>query len=233
MPPQALIFDLDDTLFDDLGSTRAGLAGLAEVHPALKALPPAELLRRHAAAIAEREAQVYAKTLTPRQARVQRFEALLSAAGITNPDGELAAQQYRRAYRAAHTLNPGVLDVLEAIRERSLSIGVLTNYARETQQEKVRALGLKPLIDALLTYDETPPKPDPRSYRAVCTALDVSPGQAVMIGDHWRNDVAGAVAAGLRAVWYNPAGLEPPDSTPHTSLSSFIPLERALAVLLG
>ena len=233
MPLQALIFDLDDTLFDDLGSTRAGLAGLAELHPALKAIPPAELLRRHAAAIAEREAQVYARTLTPQQARVQRFEALLLEAGIANPDGERAAHHYRQTYQSAHALNPGVLDVLDAVRERSLGIGVLTNYARETQQEKVRVLGLEPLIDALLTYDETPPKPDPRSYRAVCTALGVSPTRAVMIGDHWRNDVAGAVAAGLRAVWYNPAGLEPPDDTPHTSLNSFVPLERALSVLLG
>ena len=233
MPPQALIFDLDDTLFDDLGSTRAGLAGLTELHPELKALPPAELLRRHAATIAEREAQVYAKTLTPRQARVQRFEALLAEVGVIAPDSELAAQQYRTAYRAAQALNPGVLDVLEAIRERGIKIGVLTSYARETQQEKVRALGLEPLIDALLTYDETPPKPDPRSYRAICAALNVSPNEAVMVGDHWRNDVAGAVAAGLRAVWYNPAGLAPPDSTPHTSLSSFVPLGRALSVLLG
>ncbi|WP_425145230.1 HAD family hydrolase [Deinococcus sp.] len=230
---RAVIFDLDDTLFDDLGSTRAGLAGLGRLHPGFAALHPDELLSRHAAAIAQREAQVYAGTLTPQQARIQRFESLLADLGISELDGERAAQHYRSAYRAAYRLNPGVLDLVRAVRGRGLRVGVLTNYAREVQQEKLERIGLTPLIDALLTYDETPPKPDPRSYRAVCAALDVAPQQAVMVGDHWQNDVAGAVAAGLRAVWYNPGSLPAPDGTPHTSIQGFVPLGEALAALLG
>ncbi|GGR07198.1 HAD family hydrolase [Deinococcus ruber] len=233
MTPAAIIFDLDDTLFDDLGSTRAGLAGLGRLHPGFAALHPDDLLSRHAAAIAAREAQVYAGTLTPQQARIQRFEYLLADLGISEISGEAAAQQYREAYRAAYSLNGGVLELVHAIRERGVKLAVLTNYAREVQQEKLKRVGLTPLVDALLTYDETPPKPDPRSYRAACEALNVTPAQATMVGDHWLNDVSGAVAAGLRAVWYNPRQLPAPETVPHTSLSSFLPLDRALQVLLG
>ena len=49
MPPvRAVIFDLDDTLFDDAGCTLAGLNALAAQHPALAALPQDELFGRHA-----------------------------------------------------------------------------------------------------------------------------------------------------------------------------------------
>ena len=34
----------------------------------------------------------------------------------------------------------------------------------------------------------------------------VAPGAAVHVGDHPGDDIAGAQQAGLRAVWFNPAG---------------------------
>ncbi len=49
-------------------------------------------------------------------------------------------------------------------------------------------------------------KSDPRLYAAVLDQLGVEPSAAVHVGDHWRWDVRGAQAAGLRAVWYHPPG---------------------------
>ena len=61
MPPvRAVIFDLDDTVFDDAGCTLAGLRALAAEHPALAALPQTELFSRHAALLAALEGEVYA-----------------------------------------------------------------------------------------------------------------------------------------------------------------------------
>ena len=119
-------------------------------------------------------------------------------------------------------------------RRRGLKVGVLTNHLREVQLEVLRAVQLLPALDALVTVSDAPPKPHPGSYRAACGALGVPPRQAVMVGDSWDNDVAGAVTAGLRAVWYAPAGAEAPEeSVPHRRLHSHEPLEHALQVLLG
>jgi HAD superfamily hydrolase (TIGR01509 family) len=54
-------------------------------------------------------------------------------------------------------------------------------------------------------------KSDPRLYRWALDQLGVAPAAAVHVGDHWRWDVLGAQAAGLRAIWYHPpATLQPP-----------------------
>lgn len=49
-------------------------------------------------------------------------------------------------------------------------------------------------------------KPDPRGFLAVAERLGVEPGELAYVGDDPHIDVAGARAAGLRAVWINRAG---------------------------
>ena len=44
-------------------------------------------------------------------------------------------------------------------------------------------------------------KPDPRIFEPVVHALGVTPGQIAVVGDRLDRDVAGARAAGLRALW--------------------------------
>ena len=45
-------------------------------------------------------------------------------------------------------------------------------------------------------------KPDPRAFLTPLGALGVTPGEAVHVGDIQRTDVAGAQAAGLRAIHF-------------------------------
>ena len=124
------------------------------------------------------------------------------------------------------------LELLRALHERGLRLAVLTNYPRPVQTAKLDACGFGPYLHAAVTTSDAPPKPDPASYHAACKALGVQPDQAVMVGDNWHNDVAGAVRADLRAVWYNPAASKAPTEVPHAALAGFLPLETALATLL-
>jgi len=59
------------------------------------------------------------------------------------------------------------------------------------------------LLDSGMAYS----KPDPRFYREALTALDVSPVDAVMIGDRLDNDIAPARSLRMAALWLYP----PPD----------------------
>lgn len=45
-------------------------------------------------------------------------------------------------------------------------------------------------------------KPDPRAYRMVCDALGLDPGACVFVDDQQRN-VNGAIACGLKTVWFD------------------------------
>ncbi|MGY2894101.1 HAD family hydrolase [Deinococcus sp. UYEF24] len=229
--PRAILFDLDDTLFDDVGCTLAGLNALAAGHPALAELPQNELFTRHARLLSALEGEVYAGTMTVEACRARRLGQLLEGVGMVGADGEAAAQVYHAASRAHYRPLPGALELVAALHARGIRLGVLTNYPRGVQTAKLDACGLTPYLHASVTTSDAPPKPDPASYRAACMALGVQPEQAVMVGDNWHNDVAGAAAAGLKAVWYNPSGRAAPADAPHTVLAGYLPLAAALAAL--
>jgi putative hydrolase of the HAD superfamily len=108
---------------------------------------------------------------------------------------------------------PGAQQILRSLRPRYRLI-VATNAA-DSGGDQVRAalarVGLDDLIDDVVTSREVGAcKPDPAFFRAALCAASagrrVSARRAVMVGDSWANDVAGALAAGLRAVWFNPSG---------------------------
>ena len=231
-PPLAVIFDLDDTLCDTTGAMLAALEAVSLITPAFADRSPAELYALQVRVMQGLDTQIFSGALNAQQARARRFELMLSACGDPAPDGAGTALAYREVYRASFRQTPGAQQLLNALQECGLKIGVLTNYLREVQQETLEAIGLLPLVDALVTVSDAPPKPHAGSYAAICAALSVSPGQAVMVGDSWPNDVAGAVRAGLRAVWYNPSGQAAPAGVPHAVLTSFLPSETALATLL-
>ena len=63
--------------------------------------------------------------------------------------------------------------------------------------------GLEDLFGAFFFSDEhTWSKPDPRAFLTPLGALGVGPSEAVHVGDIQRTDVAGAQAAGLRAIHF-------------------------------
>ncbi|GGJ86175.1 HAD family hydrolase [Deinococcus aquiradiocola] len=233
LPVRAVIFDLDDTLFDDAGCTLAGLRALAARHPALAALPDDALFARHAALLAALEGEVHAGRLSVEACRERRLAQLLSGVGVPDPDGAEAARTYHAASRAHYRPLPGALDVVQALRAAGVRVGVLTNYPGGVQRAKLDACGLTPHLHASVTTSDAPPKPHPDSYLRACAALDVQAGEAVMVGDNWRNDVAGAVSAGLRAAWFNPARRAAPAPAPHVALHGWTPLDGTLAALLS
>jgi putative hydrolase of the HAD superfamily len=53
-------------------------------------------------------------------------------------------------------------------------------------------------------------KPDVNAFAAVQRRLGLFPGEIAMVGDSWRDDVAGALEAGWTAIWVNRAGIPRP-----------------------
>jgi putative hydrolase of the HAD superfamily len=79
------------------------------------------------------------------------------------------------------------------------------------QQAKLSALALASAFDAVLISEaEGLSKPDPAIFHRALERLGVAPGHAVFVGDHPDFDVAGARAAGLRAVWRPGSLARPP-----------------------
>jgi putative hydrolase of the HAD superfamily len=196
---RAVLFDLDDTLFDHSAACRAALDSLGLGH-----LEP-EYLRL----LTEGHHRVLAGEISFPEARIERFRLLCP--GTTRDEACELGRRYSAHYRASRQPVPGALELLAELRPR-VSIGIVTNNKVAEQEEKVGFLGLGPFIDELVVSEEVGvAKPDPGIFRAALERLEVEAREAVMVGDSWESDVMGAVAAGIPAVWLNRRGEPVPD----------------------
>ncbi|HKW60516.1 MAG TPA: HAD-IA family hydrolase [Candidatus Dormibacteraeota bacterium] len=111
----------------------------------------------------------------------------------------------RRAYRRtemilANALLPGVVDKLDAARERDLKLGVASNSTAEWVRGHLARLGILDRFQCLRCRDDVAQaKPEPDVYLAVLDCLGVTPQEAVAIEDS-PNGVAAARRAGMRCV---------------------------------
>jgi putative hydrolase of the HAD superfamily len=113
---------------------------------------------------------------------------------------------------------PDALEVLTTLKVH-YRLGVISNTVGSGDAELVEALeraGIRPLIDALVTSrDFGAAKPDPAIYAEGARRLGVSLDATLMVGDRLDTDVAGALNAGIPAVWLRHPGAIPiPGITP-------------------
>jgi len=101
---------------------------------------------------------------------------------------------------AAWEARPGAAQALDALAARGLRLAVVSNFDQRLLL-LLAALGLGRRLERIvLPVDAGVAKPDPRIFAVALRALDVSPAEAVYVGDDPANDHEGAAAAGLRAV---------------------------------
>jgi putative hydrolase of the HAD superfamily len=104
---------------------------------------------------------------------------------------------------------PDALEVLTALKRR-YRLGIISNTVGSGDAELVDALekaGIRGLIDALVTSrDFGTAKPDPAIYAEGARRLGVPLEETLMVGDRLDTDVAGALKAGIPAVWLRHPG---------------------------
>ena len=115
-------------------------------------------------------------------------------------DTYAAALEMERSWVHAHhfEIYDDALPTLQAVRDRGLKIGMLSNSARDLDVF-VRHHGL--IADAVLTsgaHGKT--KPHATIFKRILELLDVEPDEALMVGDTVEDDVEGARSVGMRAV---------------------------------
>jgi putative hydrolase of the HAD superfamily len=233
---RAVLFDLDDTLFDHLGCAREALSAIHQSQSYFHPVAFEEFEHTHANVLEELHQDVMVGRTTVDAARIERFRRLLESVGVAD-QGDIAtelATLYRTTYRSRRRAVAGAARVMAAVKERA-RIGIVSNNVLDEQQEKLRVCSLDQFVDELVVSGEVGvPKPDPHIFRVALDRLNVRAEETVMVGDSWTADIEGARAAGIRAIWFNPAGVPAPDPrVPIQQLRSFEPTEAALDVIFG
>jgi phosphoglycolate phosphatase len=113
---------------------------------------------------------------------------------------EAAFGESYRSRSAQIRLYDGVPEMLRALREHGLRLGIATSKSRVRLDRDLEQTGIGGLIDATVCGDEVPAaKPDPAPIFAIMDLLGVGPAASLYVGDG-ANDVLAAHGAGVQAV---------------------------------
>jgi putative hydrolase of the HAD superfamily len=138
----------------------------------------------------------------------------LEMAGVTMPDREAYFRELYDLFARPEVwrLYPDAMDTLAAVKQRGLKVGLLSNWDHRLRPV-LEGLDLLPLLDAVIISCEVGvEKPEPRIFHAARAALGVADGDGMLhVGDSYRDDVRGALAAGMEAVLVQRAGKHPWD----------------------
>jgi HAD superfamily hydrolase (TIGR01509 family) len=95
---------------------------------------------------------------------------------------------------------PGLLDFIEAAKDRGFSLALVTNAPEENVEAILLALDLGVFFDEVVLSDEVGPvKPDPAPYKAALERLGVGPDEALAFEDS-TSGIASAVGASIPTV---------------------------------
>ncbi len=139
-----------------------------------------------------------------------RCAAALRAALPPAASADLAALTEALLASLRFAAHADAAPALRAARGRGECVIVVSNWDASLPTTLARA-GLAPLIDAVLTSAQVGvAKPDAAIFERALALAGVTPAAALHVGDSLVQDVAGARAAGISAVWCNRTGLPVP-----------------------
>ncbi|MFC3575372.1 HAD family hydrolase [Streptomyces yaanensis] len=207
MSISAVVWDVDDTLFDYTAADRAGMRGHLAAEGLLDAYETVERALARWREITDRQWARYAAGETSFEGQRRDRVRVFLGEELTDAEADAWFRRYLDHYEAAWALFPDVLPALDALAA-SHRHAVLSNSSVEVQEYKLRALGVRDRFEAVLCAAELGvSKPDARAFRAACDALELAPHQVAYVGDHPEIDGRGAAEAGLLSVWIDRDGL--------------------------
>ena len=208
----AVIFDLDDTLFDH---RRAADAGVCDWLSQLGYTVGAGTVERWFEAEAMHFPDFVAGRIDFAEQRRRRVRDMLAHVGHAHLDPaglDAMFADYLASYRAAWSAFDDVHDCVADLARRGVAVAVLTNCPHDQAHGKMRAIGLDTQIPGVFSGESIGvAKPHPDAFLAVCHALDLPADRCVLVGDNHPIDIIGARAAGLQAIHLDRAGRAHPE----------------------
>lgn len=202
--------DLDDTLWDFKANSRVALEGLYNDYDLKRWFATAAewigCYERHNHALWDQ----YNKALISKEyLMTERFRRPLQEAGspLVSEYSRQFDGEYLDRLADCTRLIDGAIELLEAIRKRGYRTGILSNGFTEVQYRKIRNSGLEPYIDYVVLSDDIGVnKPDVRLFRYAEKVCGSDASRCLMIGDNPDTDIAGAIAAGWKAIYFSRKG---------------------------
>ena len=195
-PLEAVLFDIDDTLFPSTQFADAARRSAVEAMVAAGLDIEVEVALEELHAVVQEFSSNYG----------QHFDQLVVRLSNSLRLGVHPALVVASGVRAYHETKanlkpfPDAVRCLEALRETKLKRGVLTNGLTMKQAEKIVRLELQDAFSpgaVFISGDLGVAKPHPRIFEIACETMDIRPDRTLYVGDNPVKDVDAAHDAGL------------------------------------
>lgn len=195
---RAILFDLDGTLLD---SAHTFTLLLNQLRAKLSLPPLQETELRLATANGTNALLIQALNIPPTDERFNAYK-----------------QEFLQSYtqflmHSATPFFPGIVDLLEYLNQHTIPWGIVTNKHQQFTQQIIATQPLLATAGTLISGDTLPVgKPNPEPVRYACAQLAILPQDALFIGDHPHDILAGKRAGtqtGLALYGYFPPPLDP------------------------
>lgn len=201
-----LFFDLDHTLWDFERNSEETLLHLFEQHKLARfAADGPSFVRKYSEINRELWSQYNMGKINKATLRTARFERTFAAFDI-DPAQVTAdfGAQYLQICPTKPWLFPYAQEILHALSQQ-YTLGIITNGFAESQHVKLNAGNIAQYFKAVVISEEIGyHKPDARIFAHALEKLGATPEGSLMIGDSLETDMAGAIAAGIDQVYFNP-----------------------------
>lgn len=194
---QAVLFDLDNTLYPEEEFVTGGFRAVAEFLAKYKNGDADTLQKRML-------------HLLHAQGRRRVFNTLLAELNLDSPVWLRTLVLLYRSHRPAVQLFPGVEVALAGLKARGLRLGLVTDGAASVQRRKIAALDLDRHMDVIVCTDELGAgcaKPSTVPFEVALTLLGVASNQAAYLADDTSKDFAGPNRLGIQSVQVGRTGL--------------------------
>jgi putative hydrolase of the HAD superfamily len=125
---------------------------------------------------------------------------------------------------------PGAIEIIQLLKDRGLTLGIISNNDGTTP-EKCEEVGIKRYFDIIADSTNLGVvKPDSRIFQFVLDKLNISPSEAVHIGDLYGSDVLGGRNAGLDVIWLNKRQIEKLDETRVLQVKNLSEINKQLGI---
>ncbi|MNZ69644.1 Pyrimidine 5'-nucleotidase YjjG [compost metagenome] len=236
--PQAVFFDVDDTLYDHLIPFREALQNILHTDTDFPYEQAYHRMRYFSDTLSAQAGGTPTHGKVLDDMRQNRFILALAEFGLSlTPDQAQKVQDEYLSNQFAIELFEGAEQLIHELMSRGTVVGLITNGPPAHQLQKIQALG----IDRILSSDRIfisgavgITKPDRGLFDHVTESLGLTSSSCYYIGDSWRNDVVGAVSAGWNVVWFNHRGVQPEsEHQPHHVVDSYNDIAKVLLGLFG
>lgn len=231
---KAVIFDIDNTMYDFDGTDRIARAALSDYCTSAFQIGReefSEIFTRARRLVEQRTGRDCAANHN----RLIRFQCILELLHIDRPSYALEMYHvYWDTLIAAMKEEPGLMTLISALHHKKISMGIGSDMTAYIQYKKLERLHVLDKMNGIVTSEEAgAEKPAPRFFRLCVEKMGCKPEECVFIGDNLRKDVEGASNCGLHGVWYRPYRKGGENDTGYPCIRSFEECVRGGHIYLG